>query len=74
MRPSILCFAGLDPCGGAGLQADIESISQCGGYSLPIATCLTVQNTQQVRSVSAVKVELIQQQVSALIQDIDIAA
>ena len=74
MRPSILCFAGLDPCGGAGLQADIESISQCGGYSLPIATCLTVQNTQQVRSVSAVKAELIQQQVSALIQDIDIAA
>lgn len=74
MRPSILCFSGLDPCGGAGLQADIESIFQCGGHALPIASCLTVQNTSGVSAVSPVKNDLIQQQATAIIQDMEIAA
>ena len=74
MRPSILCFSGLDPCGGAGLQADIESIFQCGGHALPIASCLTVQNTLGVSSVSPVKNDLIQQQATAIIEDMEIAA
>ncbi|MFK8027647.1 MAG: hydroxymethylpyrimidine/phosphomethylpyrimidine kinase, partial [Gammaproteobacteria bacterium] len=40
-RPSVLCIGGLDPSGGAGLQADIEAIASCGGHALPIASCLT---------------------------------
>ena len=73
-RPAILCFAGLDPCGGAGLQADIETIASCGGHALPIATCLTVQNTLQALSVSAVDRKIIEQQFNALLEDIPIAA
>ena len=43
--PLVLCFSGLDPSGGAGIQADIETIATCGGHALPIASCLTVQNS-----------------------------
>ena len=73
-RPNILCFAGLDPSGGAGLQADIEAIAHCGGHALPIASCLTVQNSTQAFKVVSVEPELIQQQVEALLQDTTINA
>lgn len=33
MRPTVLCFSGLDPSGGAGIQADIESIGASGAHA-----------------------------------------
>jgi len=72
-RPPVLCIGGLDPSGGAGLQADIEAIANCGGHALPIASCLTVQNSIQAFSVSAVDSAIIQQQASALLNDMQIA-
>lgn len=74
MRPRILCFAGLDPSGGAGLQADIESISNCGGHALPIASCLTTQNSIEVVSITALNTDVLKQQVDTLLQDMDISA
>ncbi|MEM7304773.1 MAG: hydroxymethylpyrimidine/phosphomethylpyrimidine kinase [Pseudomonadota bacterium] len=73
-RPRILCIGGLDPSGGAGLQADIETIANCGGHALSIATCLTVQNSQQAYSVNAVDNEIIQQQAEHLLNDIQISS
>ncbi len=73
-RPAILCFAGLDPSGGAGLQADIESIAQCGGHALPIATCLTVQDSTQSYTFTVVDNALIAQQARTIIRDIPVAA
>lgn len=72
-RPAILCFAGLDPSGGAGLQADIEAIASCGGHALPIATCLTVQNTSQAIASEPVDTRLVQQQAQVLLSDMPIA-
>jgi hydroxymethylpyrimidine/phosphomethylpyrimidine kinase len=72
-RPAILCFAGLDPSGGAGLQADIEAIASCGGHALPIATCLTVQNSSKAFASQAVDINLVQQQAEALLEDTPIA-
>ena len=72
-RPAILCFAGLDPSGGAGLQADIEAIAACGGHALPIATCLTVQNSMHATSVTAIDPVLVHQQAQALLADLPIA-
>ena len=60
-RPTVLCFAGLDPSGGAGLQADIETIAFHGGHALPIATCLTVQNSVAAHSFEAVDEHIIEQ-------------
>lgn len=73
-RPCILCIGGLDPSGGAGLQADIEAIAQCGGHALPIASCLTVQNTSKAILANVVDTNIIQQQVDALLVDLQIAA
>jgi hydroxymethylpyrimidine/phosphomethylpyrimidine kinase len=72
-RPPVLCIGGLDPSGGAGLQADIEAIASCGGHALPIASCLTVQNSLQSFSVTAVDPTLIEQQASVLLKDMQIA-
>lgn len=47
MRPTVLCFSGLDPSGGAGLQADIEAIGQSGAHAAIACTALTVQNSHQ---------------------------
>jgi len=48
VRPTVLCFSGLDPSGGAGLQADIEAIGQSGAHAAIACTALTIQNSQQV--------------------------
>lgn len=49
--PVVLVLAGHDPTGGAGLVADAEAISACGGWPLTIPTALTVQNCHDVHHV-----------------------
>jgi hydroxymethylpyrimidine/phosphomethylpyrimidine kinase len=68
---SVLVLSGLDPCGGAGISADIETINQFGVTPLPIVTTLTVQNTQSVKSTQAVDAKLITEQFNHLKEDID---
>ena len=46
--PAILSIAGSDPSSGAGVQADLKTISSIGGYGLTAITALTIQNTQRV--------------------------
>lgn len=46
--PSILSIAGSDPSSGAGVQADLKTISSIGGYGLTAISALTIQNTQRV--------------------------
>ncbi|HFD86944.1 MAG TPA: hydroxymethylpyrimidine/phosphomethylpyrimidine kinase [Gammaproteobacteria bacterium] len=72
--PVVLVFAGLDPTGGAGLQADIEAISSMGGHAAPIATCLTVQNTSQVFEVTPVAAPLLIEQARAVLEDMPVRA
>ena len=72
--PTVLCFGGLDPTGGAGLQADIESVAACGGHALSIATCLTVQDSTRAYAFVATGKDLIQQQADALLADIAVDA
>ena len=50
-RPCVLVFAGLDPSGGAGIQADIEAIAAQGAHALPLVTALTVQDNNRVHEV-----------------------
>jgi hydroxymethylpyrimidine/phosphomethylpyrimidine kinase len=65
--PCVLVFAGLDPSGGAGIQADIQAISAAGVHALPVVTALTVQNNQRVMSVHPVDSALIREQCQVLI-------
>jgi hydroxymethylpyrimidine/phosphomethylpyrimidine kinase len=49
--PRILCIGGHDPTGGAGIQADIETVSALGGQALTLVTALTAQDTTDVAAV-----------------------
>ncbi len=67
---TVLTFAGLDPSGGAGLQADIETIAALGGIALPIMTANTIQNTQSFLESQAVDPDWLKRQSQHLLQDI----
>ena len=71
---AVLCFSGLDPTGGAGLQADIETVVSLGGHPLPIATSLTVQDTRDVRALAPVPPRHVRAQARALLADVPISA
>jgi len=66
-KACVLVFAGLDPSGGAGIQADIQAISDAGSHPLPIITALTVQDNQHVYAVHPVATSILVDQVNALI-------
>ena len=72
VRPTVLCFSGLDPSGGAGLQADIEAIGQSGAHAAIACTALTIQNSQQVFGFEATPKELLLAQAHAVVGDLPI--
>jgi hydroxymethylpyrimidine/phosphomethylpyrimidine kinase len=74
MRPCVLVFAGLDPSGGAGIQADIEAIGANGAHALPIVTALTVQDNERVYEVAPVDSALLVRQAAVLIERMPIRA
>lgn len=69
-----LSIAGSDPSAGAGIQADLKTISAFGVYGLTAITAITVQNTQQVRSVQKVRPDIVKDQILCLAEDIPIHA
>jgi len=74
MRPVTLCFSGLDPSGGAGLQADIEAVAALGGHAAVIATALTVQDSQQVYGFTLTDPALMREQAGHVLADLPVAA
>nr|WP_218945397.1 hydroxymethylpyrimidine/phosphomethylpyrimidine kinase [Acinetobacter sp. YH12239] len=72
VRPTVLCFSGLDPSGGAGLQADIEAIGQSGAHAAIACTALTIQNSQQVFGFEATSKDLLLAQANAVVNDLPI--
>ncbi len=63
---TILAIGGHDPCGGAGIQADIEAIAANGGHAVTAITALTVQDTVNVSRVVPVEAELFRQTLATL--------
>lgn len=74
MIPRVLSIAGTDPTGGAGIHADIKSISAAGGYAMAVTTSLVAQNTQGVREVFAPPLEFLDSQLAAVFDDVDVDA
>ena len=72
MKPIVLCFSGLDPSGGAGIQADIEAINAMGAHAASIITCLTVQDTQNVYEISPIGPDLIARQAAAIFDEMPV--
>ncbi|WP_435300141.1 bifunctional hydroxymethylpyrimidine kinase/phosphomethylpyrimidine kinase [Timonella sp. A28] len=74
MIPQVLTIAGTDPVGGAGLQADIKTISALGGYAISVVTAVVAQNTQGVRGITQLKPNDIAKQLEAVVEDCNLAA
>lgn len=72
--PLVLCFAGSDPTGGAGLQADILTLASMGCHPLTVVTAITVQDTAGVDSVLAVDADWVNEQARMLLEDMPVAA
>ena len=66
----VLIIAGTDSGGGAGVPADIKTVSACGCYAACAVTAVTVQNTLGVSAVHDVPAEIISGQISAVLDDI----
>ena len=67
---TILSIAGSDSSGGAGIQADLKTITCLGGFGMTAVTALTAQNTMGVLSIEEVSVQMVKAQIDAVFLDI----
>lgn len=74
LPPRILSIAGSDSSGGAGIQADIKTITMLGGYAMTAITAITAQNTVGVQGIAALAPEMVAQQIASCIDDIGVDA
>ena len=70
MRGRVLIVAGSDSGGGAGIQADIKTVTMLGGYAATAITALTAQNTEGVFGVLPIPPDFIRQQIEIVLDDI----
>ncbi|GAA6025501.1 hypothetical protein JCM8202_001970 [Rhodotorula sphaerocarpa] len=68
--PTVLTIAGSDSGGGAGIQADLKTIAALGGYGTSALTAITAQNTLGVEHVEGISTDMVQQQITAVLDDI----
>ena len=74
LPPIVLTFAGSDPTGGAGLQADLLTLASMGCHPLSVVTALTVQDTRGVDDVLAIDADWVADQARKLLEDMPVAA
>ena len=70
LKSKILVIAGSDSSGGAGIQADIKTITSLGGYAMTAITAVTAQNTRGVKSVFAIKPKEVEKQIIFTCKDL----
>src|SRR3546814_14716698 len=74
MIPNTLTIAGIDPSGGAGILADIKTMSALGAYGPAVVAALTAQNTQTVTGISPVPPAFVAEHIDPLFADVRIDA
>lgn len=70
----VLTIAGSDSGGGAGIQADIKSMSANGVFAMSVITAVTAQNTEEVTDVFELPTSIVATQIDAVFDDFDVAA
>ncbi|MSP30284.1 MAG: bifunctional hydroxymethylpyrimidine kinase/phosphomethylpyrimidine kinase [Acetobacteraceae bacterium] len=70
MQGRVLIIAGSDSGGGAGIQADIKTVTALGGYAATAITALTAQNTLGVQAIHPVPVDFLRAQIESVLSDI----
>jgi hydroxymethylpyrimidine kinase/phosphomethylpyrimidine kinase/thiamine-phosphate diphosphorylase len=71
-RGAVLTVAGSDSGGGAGIQADLKTITLLGSYGASVVTALTAQNTRGVTAIQGVPVSMVEDQLDAVLSDIPV--
>jgi hydroxymethylpyrimidine/phosphomethylpyrimidine kinase len=74
MTPRILIIAGSDSGGGAGIQADIKTVTMLGGHAMTAITAITAQNSLGVQAVLPVPAEMVIAQINSVVSDIGVDA
>ncbi|NIJ21672.1 hydroxymethylpyrimidine/phosphomethylpyrimidine kinase [Sphingomonas naasensis] len=74
MTPRILIIAGSDSGGGAGIQADIKTVTMLGGHAMTAITAITAQNTLGVSGVHPIPTDMVIAQIDAVVRDIGVDA
>jgi hydroxymethylpyrimidine/phosphomethylpyrimidine kinase len=72
--PRVLIVAGSDSGGGAGIQADIKTVTMLGGFATTAVTAVTAQNTVGITDVMPVPAEMVLAQLEAVVSDIGVDA
>jgi len=72
--PNVLSIAGSDPCGGAGIQADLATFGALHCHGMSVITALTAQNTRGVLGTHVVPPDFVARQIDVIFEDIDVAA
>ncbi|MBW2638490.1 MAG: hydroxymethylpyrimidine/phosphomethylpyrimidine kinase [Deltaproteobacteria bacterium] len=70
----VLTIAGSDSGGGAGIQADLKTITALGGFGMSVITALTAQNTLGVQGIHEVPIDFVEKQFDSVAEDIGIDA
>jgi hydroxymethylpyrimidine kinase / phosphomethylpyrimidine kinase / thiamine-phosphate diphosphorylase len=71
-RGGVLTVAGSDSCGGAGIQADLKTVTLLGSYGASAITALTAQNTRGVKSIHGIPPSFVRDQIDAVLTDLPI--
>lgn len=66
---TLLSIAGSDPSGGAGIQADLKTMTSIGVYGAAAITCVTVQNSRGVQEIHPLPATLVRNQILAVLED-----
>ncbi len=74
MTARILIIAGSDSGGGAGIQADIKTVTMLGGHAMTAITAVTAQNTVGVQAVHLVPTDMVLAQIDSVVSDIGVDA
>jgi hydroxymethylpyrimidine/phosphomethylpyrimidine kinase len=70
MRGRVLIIAGSDSGGGAGIQADVKTVTALGGYAMTAITAITAQNTLGVQDIHPIPPEMVARQIKSVLSDI----
>jgi len=70
----VLTIAGSDSCGGAGIQADLKTMSALGVYGMSVITAITAQNTMAVYDVLEISEKMVARQIEVIFEDIQVDA
>ena len=69
-KSKVLIIAGSDSSGGAGIQADIKTVTSLGSYAMTAVTAVTAQNTMGVKEITPIPTKNVQKQMTMILNDI----